>query len=95
MNNEKKTKDIKDYLKNKIDIKGLEKLKCFLKIKFHIQTKKSLFLSQKKYVLNLLKEFDKLCEKLASTQIEPNKKLCLEEGKKLKDIDQCQRLIGK
>jgi hypothetical protein len=43
----------------------------------------------------MLKETSKLDVKSASTLIEPNKKLYLEESEKLKDIGQYQRLIEK
>jgi Reverse transcriptase (RNA-dependent DNA polymerase) len=94
-NNVKEIKNIKDYLKNKFDIKDLEKLKYFLRIEIAHSKEKSLFLSQRKYMLDLLKEIGKLFSKLESTLMKPNKKLYLEEGEKLKDISQYQRLVGK
>jgi hypothetical protein len=54
-----------------------------------------LFLSQRKYVLDLLNETGKLSAKPANTPMEPNKKLYLDEGELLKDIGQYQRLVGK
>jgi Reverse transcriptase (RNA-dependent DNA polymerase) len=47
-NNEKEIKNVKDYLKNKFDIKDLGKLKYFLGIKIAYSKKKDLFLSQRK-----------------------------------------------
>jgi Reverse transcriptase (RNA-dependent DNA polymerase) len=94
-NNVKEIKNIKDYLKNKFDITDLEKLKYFLRIEIAHSKEKSLFLSQRKYMLDLLKEIGKLFSKLESTLMKPNKKLYLEEGEKLKDISQYQRLVGK
>jgi Reverse transcriptase (RNA-dependent DNA polymerase) len=94
-NNVKEIKNIKDYLKNKFDIKDLEKLKYFLRIEIAHSKEKSLFLSQRKYMLDLLKKIGKLFSKLESTLMKPNKKLYLEEGEKLKDISQYQRLVGK
>jgi hypothetical protein len=46
----------------------------------------NLFLSQIKYVLDMLKEIGKLSAKPASTPMESNKKLYLEEGEPLKDV---------
>jgi Reverse transcriptase (RNA-dependent DNA polymerase) len=84
-NNEKKIKNVKDYLKNKFDIKDLKKLKYFLGIEIAYSKGKDLFLSQRKYVLDLLKETGKLDAKPANTPMKPNKKLYLEEGELLKD----------
>jgi hypothetical protein len=60
-----------------------------------LHIKKYLFLSQRKYILDQLKETDKLCAKPASTIMKPNKKLYLDDDEPLKDIRQYQRLIGK
>jgi Reverse transcriptase (RNA-dependent DNA polymerase) len=91
-NNEKEIKNIKDYL---FDIKDLGKLKYFLGIKITDSKEKGLFISQRKNVLDLLKETGKLGAKPASTLMKINKKLYLDEGEKLKDISQYQRLVGK
>jgi hypothetical protein len=56
---------------------------------------KGLFLSQRKYVLDLLKETDKLGAKPTSTPIETNIKLGIENGETLSDIGQYQRMVGK
>jgi Reverse transcriptase (RNA-dependent DNA polymerase) len=94
-NNEKEIKIVKNYLKNKFDIKDLGRLKYFLGIEIVHSKRKGLFLSQIKYVLDLLQETHKLSAKPASTPTEPNKKLYLEEGEPLKDVGQYQRLVGK
>jgi Reverse transcriptase (RNA-dependent DNA polymerase) len=91
-NNEKEIKNIKDYL---FDIKDLGKLKYFLGIKITDSKEKGLFISQRKNVLDLLKETGKLGAKPASTLMKTNKKLYLDEGEKLKNISQYQRLVGK
>jgi Reverse transcriptase (RNA-dependent DNA polymerase) len=54
-NNENEIKKIKNYLKEKFDIKDLGKLKYFLGIEITHSREKCLFLSQKKYILDLLK----------------------------------------
>jgi Reverse transcriptase (RNA-dependent DNA polymerase) len=94
-NNEKKIKNVKNYLKNEFDIKDLGKLKYFLGIEIAYSKEKSLFLSQRKYVIELLKETGKLGAKPANTPMEPNKKIYLEEDELLKDIGQYQRLVSK
>jgi hypothetical protein len=81
--------------KNKFDIEGLEKLKYFLEIKITHLREKSLFLSQRKYILDLLKVTCKLDPKSASTPMKPKKKLYFEEGEPLKDVGQYQKFIGK
>jgi Reverse transcriptase (RNA-dependent DNA polymerase) len=93
-NDKEDIENIKNYLKNKFDIKDLGKLKYFLGIKI-THSCKGLFLSQRKYVLDLLKEIGKLDVKPASTPMEPNKKLEIENDEPLKDIGQYQRLVGK
>jgi hypothetical protein len=52
-------------------------------------------ISQRKYVLDLLKEISKLECKPAKTPIEINIKLDIENGESLKDINHFQRLIRK
>jgi hypothetical protein len=56
---------------------------------------KGLFLSQRKYVFDLLKEIDKLEAKSANTSMEINVKIELEDGEPLLVIGQFQRLVGK
>jgi hypothetical protein len=68
-------------------------LKYFLDIKITRSTK-GLFISQRKYTLDLLKEI-KLGAKPVATPIDSNCKLNLEEGEPLEDIGQYQRLAGK
>jgi Reverse transcriptase (RNA-dependent DNA polymerase) len=85
---------IKRDLKQKFDIKDLGKLKYFLGIEI-AHSFKGLFISQRKYVLDLLKETGKLGCKPISTPIDPNIKLNTEDGEPLKDIHLFQRLIGK
>jgi hypothetical protein len=69
-------------------------LKYFLGIEI-AHSLKGLFISQRKYVLDLLKEIEKLGCKPVSTPIDSNVKLNTEDGESLKDIHHFQRLIGK
>jgi Reverse transcriptase (RNA-dependent DNA polymerase) len=67
-NNLEEIKRVKLQLK-KIDIKNLGLLKYFLGIKIN-HSVKCLFISQRKYTLDLLKEIDKLACKPTSTLVE-------------------------
>ena len=81
-------------MKNEFDIKDLGKLSYFLGIEI-AHSSKGLFLSQRKYVIDLLKETGKLGAKPAGTPMETNIKLGPEDGEPLSDIGQYQRLVGK
>jgi Reverse transcriptase (RNA-dependent DNA polymerase) len=93
-NDNEEIKRVKEYLKREFDIKDLGQLSYFLGIEI-AHSSKGLFLSQRKYVLNLLKETGKVGAKPASTPMETNIKLGLENGEPLTDIGQYQRLVGK
>jgi Reverse transcriptase (RNA-dependent DNA polymerase) len=93
-NSQLEINSIKNSLKQKFDIKDLGKLKYFLGIEI-AHSSKGLFISQRKYVLDLLKETGKLGCKPASTPIDINMKLNAEDGELLEDINQYQKLVGK
>ena len=86
--------NIKNNLKQKFDIKDLGNLKYFLGIEI-AHSSKGLFLSQRKYTLDLLKETGKLGCKPAQTPIDINTKLNNEDGEPLDNVSQFQRLVGK
>jgi hypothetical protein len=69
-------------------------LKYFLDIKI-AHSNGELFLSQRKYILDLLKEIGKIECKSVSTPIDRKYKLNSENGEPLEDINQFQRFIGK
>jgi hypothetical protein len=52
-------------------------------------------MSQRKYILDLLKEIEKLDYKLVSTPIDSKYKLNTEDGEPIEDINHFQRLIGR
>jgi Reverse transcriptase (RNA-dependent DNA polymerase) len=85
---------IKHQLRDKFDIKDLGYLKYFLEIEI-IFSKKGLFLSQRKYILDLLKETGKIGCKSVSTPIDSRNKLNCEDEDALSNINQFQRLVGK
>jgi Reverse transcriptase (RNA-dependent DNA polymerase) len=58
-NNQEEIKLVKSKLKEKIDIKDLKLLKYFLGIEI-AHSSKGLFISQRKYTLDLLKETGKI-----------------------------------
>jgi Reverse transcriptase (RNA-dependent DNA polymerase) len=91
-NDNEEIKRVKEYLKRKFDIKDLGQLSCFLGIEI-AHSSKGLFLSQRKYVLDLLKETGKVGAKPASTPMETNIKLGLENGEPLTDIGHCATLF--
>jgi Reverse transcriptase (RNA-dependent DNA polymerase) len=93
-NNQLEIDCVKRDLKNKFDIKDLGKLKYFFGIKI-AHSLKGLFISQKKYVLDLPKETRKLVCKPISTPNDSNMKFNIEDGEPLKDINHFQRLVGR
>jgi Reverse transcriptase (RNA-dependent DNA polymerase) len=92
-NNDIQIANVKTLLKKKFDIKDLEKLKYFLGIEI-AHSNKDLFLSQRKYTLDLLKKTKKLGTKPYSTPMDCNTRLNSEDEESLADIGQYQRLIG-
>jgi hypothetical protein len=69
-------------------------LSYFLRIET-TTSNKGLFLSQRKYALDILKEIEKLGAKPANTLMETISKLGPENGEPLTDIRQYQSLVGK
>jgi hypothetical protein len=69
-------------------------LKYFLEIEI-AHSPKGLFISQRKYALDLLKETRKLGCKPISTPIDSKYKLNTEDGEPLNDINYFQRLVGR
>ncbi|GJT33006.1 ribonuclease H-like domain-containing protein [Tanacetum coccineum] len=87
----------KVFLKSKFKIKDLGPLKYFLGIEV-IKTEKDLCLTQRKYCLELLKEYDLLGCKHVSTPMEPNSVLPYVPTKDdplLDNITGYQKLLGK
>jgi predicted transcriptional regulator len=77
---------IKKNLKQKSVIKDLEKLKYFFGMEI-AHLRKELFLSQRKYVLDLFKKTKKMRCKSLSTPIDSNIKLNTENDESLNDIN--------
>jgi Reverse transcriptase (RNA-dependent DNA polymerase) len=87
-------KRVKMQLKENFDIKDLGLLKYFLGIEI-AHSPKSIFISQRKYTLNLLRETGKIGCKPSSTPIDSKNKLNTEDGEPLENVNQFQRLVGK
>ncbi|XP_071718187.1 uncharacterized mitochondrial protein AtMg00810-like [Rutidosis leptorrhynchoides] len=96
-NNLAEISKVKDFLKSKFKIKDLGELKYFLGIEI-VKTKNGICMNQRKYCLELLSEFGMLGSKPMATPLESNSVLNsdeTEDDKKLDDISQYQRLVGK
>jgi Reverse transcriptase (RNA-dependent DNA polymerase) len=92
-NDESGITSLKQHLNENFDIKDLGKLKYFLGIEV-ARSNKGLFLSQRKYVIDMLKETGKLGVKPANTPMEYNSKF-ITNNDLLDNIEQFQRLVGK
>ncbi|XP_021631822.1 uncharacterized mitochondrial protein AtMg00810-like [Manihot esculenta] len=80
---------LKKLLAQELEIKDLEKFQYFLRIEV-ARSKKEIFISQRKYVLDLLEETGMLGCKPAETPIESNHKLQVEIGESV-DIGRYQK----
>ncbi|KAG7543347.1 Reverse transcriptase RNA-dependent DNA polymerase [Arabidopsis thaliana x Arabidopsis arenosa] len=89
--------ETKTFLKSVFDIKDLGELKYFLGIEV-CRSKEGLFLSQRKYTLDLLSQVGKLGAKPAKTPLEDDYKANRKgelDNKPFEDVTQYRRLVGK
>ena len=84
---------LKSFLHTQFHTKDLGMLKYFLGVEV-TRSKKGIFLSQRKYVLDLLSETGKLGTKPLSTPIVPNLQLT-KGGELFEDPERYRRLVGK
>ena len=93
-NDEREKHEVNQRLAKEFEIKELGKLKYFLSIEVAYSTQ-GIFISQQKYVTDLLVETWKIWCKLVSTLMDPNHKL--EEAKEEPIVDKrmYQRLVGR
>ncbi|XP_019194725.1 PREDICTED: uncharacterized protein LOC109188474 [Ipomoea nil] len=92
------------------DVRGVDALKSFLKVKFHtkdlgvlkyflgievVHSKRGIFLSQRKYVLDLLEDSRLLGSKPYETPMDQSVKLVTSEWELLEDLERYRRLVGK
>ncbi|BBG94842.1 HXXXD-type acyl-transferase family protein [Prunus dulcis] len=82
------------YLSQEFEMKDLGDLKYFLGIEVATSTT-GIFLSQKKYILDLLTETGMLGCKPVDTPIEMNHKLCEDMDQEPTNKEQYQRLVGR
>ena len=85
---------LKRVLASDFEIKDLGGLKYFLGMEFS-RSKRGIFVSQRKYVLDLLSETGLLGCKAAETPIEHNLKLQPAKPEEVKKKEQFQRLVGR
>ena len=84
---------LKEQLSREFEMKDLRQLKYFLGIEV-LRSKGGIFISQRKYILDLLATTGMLDCKLADTLIVANHGLQMIEGEKLADRGQYQRMVG-
>lgn len=89
-----KIKRLQEQLTSEFEMKNLRGLKYFLGIEV-VRSKRGIFLSQGKYILDLLIEVRLLDCKLADTPIISNHKLGEYPNQIPTDKERCQRMVGK
>ena len=87
-------KALQSYLSSEFEMKDLGHLKYFLGIEVY-RSDKGIFLSQRKYALDLLQETSMLACQLADTPVEEGLKLCVETNQVPVDKGRYQRLVGR
>ncbi|RVW62844.1 Retrovirus-related Pol polyprotein from transposon TNT 1-94 [Vitis vinifera] len=86
--------NLKTFMHSKFHTKDLGELKYFLGIEVS-RSKKGMFLSQRKYVLDLLKETGKIEAKLCTTPMVPNVQLMPDDGDPFYNPERYRRVVGK
>ena len=86
--------ELKTYMAKEFEIKDLGNLKFFLGIEV-ARSNQGIFISQRKYVLDLLQETGMLGSKACDTPIEANQKLGDDPDGAVVDKGRYQRLVGK
>ena len=93
-NDPEERKTLQDYLSREFEMKDLGPLKFFLGIEVS-RSDKEIFLSQRKYALDLLQETSMSACQPADTPVEEGLKLCVESNQVPVDKGRYQRLVGR
>ena len=81
-------------LSRNFHMKDLGPFSYFLGLEMH-RSEQGFFISQKKYVLDLLKKYHMVCVKPSKLPLQTKVKLGPDKGTPLQDIQPYQRLLGK
>ncbi|XP_059663880.1 uncharacterized mitochondrial protein AtMg00810-like [Cornus florida] len=93
-NDPEEMKALKKYLSREFEMKDLGPLRYFLGIEVS-RSNKRIFLSQRKYALDLLQETGMTSCQLAATPVEEGLKLCVESNQVPANKGRYQRLVGR
>ncbi|RVW40937.1 Retrovirus-related Pol polyprotein from transposon RE2 [Vitis vinifera] len=93
-NDPEERKALQNYLSREFEMKDLGHLKYFLRIEVS-RSSEGIFLSQRKYALDLLQETGMLGCQPVDTPIEEGLKLCVEPNQVSTDKGRYQRLVGR
>jgi hypothetical protein len=89
----KEIQNLKQYLSHEFEVKDMGFLRYFLGIEVS-RGSKGIFLSQRKYILDLLRDTGMYGSRPAATPIEQNHRLSSNDGRSV-DRERYQRLVGK
>jgi len=92
-NDESGIYNLKKFIHSQFQTKDLGELKYFLGVEI-TRSSKGIYLSQRKYTLDLLKETGKLAAKPCTTPMIPNQSFT-KEGELMSDPERYRRLVGK
>ena len=90
----KEIESLKLFLHEKFRIKDLGRLHYFLGLEI-LYRQDGVLVSQRKFTLDLLKEFESINYKSTTSPLDPTEKLRLTEGKLLQDPTYYRKLVGK
>ncbi|RVW92914.1 Retrovirus-related Pol polyprotein from transposon RE1 [Vitis vinifera] len=93
-NDTEELQNLKKYLLEEFEVKDLGNLKYFLGMEV-ARSRKGIIVSQRKYILDLLKETGMLGCKPIDTPMDSQKKLGIEKESTPVDRGRCQRLVGR